>query len=290
MLLAPDRFLPPETARHQGRQGVSGHLLRRRGDAFGLHPDLRADQDLRRYGHARDSHSGHGRSAHPRRHVFQVRHRAFPHLAARRRRGPVNRHVFAPRGRTGQDRRVRLCPPFLLHVPDTGGLAECHTDYRRAFEPRGGGCGHNRNRPEADSGLFHGEPDRLYLSGPRRHERGRRFGRAAFHFNARTGQSRSFFMRRHRGAQHPQAEHQGPGRVDQDHARHGHCLPLVRFFGYRHTALRRVLFEIDGHHGNTSGRQNLGGGPGAFHGRPHHVLPVPCFQHGLFRPAKINDT
>ena len=41
----------------QGRQGLPGDVLRRRGHAPGIHPDLRQDGHLRPDGDARDGHS-----------------------------------------------------------------------------------------------------------------------------------------------------------------------------------------------------------------------------------------
>ena len=201
--------------------------------------------------------SGTGRGPDPLRHVLQVGHGPAPHLAPGRRRRPLDRHGPPPRGGPGQDRRLRVRPPLPVRLPDPRRLAADHPDRRGRLQPGRGRRGDRRDRLQADPGLLHGQPDRLHLPGLQHGQPDRDLRLAPLHPDARPGQGRPLPLRRDRHPRHAQEGHPGDGRPDQDDARHGRLLPGLRLLGHRDPALRRLLLQVPGHHGDGQRRPDL---------------------------------
>ena len=90
-----------------------------------------------------------------------------------------------------------------------------------------------------------------------------------------------FLCAGHRHPRHAQEGHPGDGRPHPDDAPHGVLVPVLRFLRHRHPALRRLLLEVPGHHGDAQRRADLARGHGPVHGRPDDGVPPEGLQHGL---------
>ena len=86
-------------------------------------------------------------------------------------------------------------------------------------------------------------------------------GLAPLHPDARAGQGRPLPLRRDRHPRHAQEGHPGDGRAHPDDARDGVLLPVLRLLRHRHPAVRGLLLEVPGHHGDARTRGRPGSPP-----------------------------
>ncbi|MCX6554086.1 MAG: proton-conducting transporter membrane subunit, partial [Candidatus Aminicenantes bacterium] len=135
---------------------------------------------------------------------------------------------------------------YTFKLPD-GWYVPGHPDHCRLLKLDFGSGGSGGKRPKTDPGLFHGQPDRLYIPGLCRAQPGRHCRLAAVHPDARPGQGRPLPLRRHRHSRHPRTRYPQNGRLVQDHALDSHGLYFLRFLGYRQSPVRGLFLQVHGH-------------------------------------------